>query len=56
MSETIRVLKSLRDALMKVSREIAMLRTDDYHRQLEIVKTLAIVIDQLNQVIDQLEE
>ncbi len=56
MSETTRALKSLRSALVSISRELATLKTNDYSKHLEILKKLTIIIEQLDQVIDQLED
>ncbi len=46
-------IKTVRDAIYSVARKIARLRTFDKHLQLESVKRLTLVIDQLNQMIDR---
>ncbi len=52
MTEAMDMLKSLRTSLIRISRKIAKLRTSDLPLQLETMRKLMIIADQLNEMID----
>ncbi len=52
MNETVEMLKKIRNALMRISRKVADLKTSDLALQLETMRKLMIVVDQFSEMID----